>query len=260
MKLAECIENFSRNLKAKDVDKALDALDSVAEILKVSDKPDICANHILEFYIFEYYFKTKEYDSHHHPVHQMYLSVAKILMDQKKYDRALEVIDKAGEWNSVDMDILWAKTDCLKVTNRLEELKETVINLYPFIYTRADMAKFYRCLGFYYIEKYEPETAMVLYTYSNMFSHSKNADSEIEYLETALGRDCPEYTVEEIKKILEEKNIPAGISDTTLAILYRAGQLEYESGDRKAASECLELLYEVTGDEEVGRMIDKIEK
>ena len=61
MNLSECIENFSRNLKLKNVDEALKALDSIAEILKVSDKPDICANHLLEFYLFEYYYKTREW-------------------------------------------------------------------------------------------------------------------------------------------------------------------------------------------------------
>lgn len=260
MNLSECIENFSRNLKLKNVDEALKALDSIAEILKVSDKPDICANHLLEFYLFEYYYKTREYDSHHHPVHQMYLSVAKILIEQKKYDVALGVLDKAREWNPVDMDIIWSVTDCLKMTGKLEELYAFLIDCYPYIYTRSDMARFYRCLGFYYVEKYEPDIAMVVYTYSNMYSHNKNADSEIKYLETALEKECPEYTVDEIQKILLEKNIPDGISETTLAILYRAGQLELESGDKKAAIECLELLYEVTGDEEVGHMLDKIER
>ena len=252
MNLSECIKDFSHNLKNKNVDKALEALDNVAEILKVSDKPDICANHILEFYMFEYFFKTREYDSHHHPVHQMYLSVAKILMEQKKYQQALAVLDKARAWNPLDMDILWAVTDCQRQSGKLEDMYASTLELYQYIYTRADMARFYRNLGYYYIEKYDPETAMIIYSYSNMYSHSKNADSEIHYLETALNKECPEYTIEEIQDKLKEKNIPEQISDVTLAILYRAGQFEYESGDKKAAIVCLELLYQVTGAAEVG--------
>lgn len=97
---------------------------------------------------------------------------------------------------------------------------------------------------------------MVLYTYSNMFSHSKTADSELNFLETALERECPEYTVDKIQKEIRKLKLPDGISETTLTIILRAGQLELEQGDRTSGVECMELLYQVTGDEHIRKIIE----
>lgn len=252
-------EEYRKYRKQKKVPEALEALEMMVQQLRPKEKPCICANHLLEFYLVEYYFKTRDYETQTYPIHQMYYSPAKILMERMHFADALELLEKAREWNPVDLDILWAVTECQKQLEQYDVLVETTKAIHPFIYTRADMAHYYRNLGFYYLEQYEPDPAMILYYYSNLFSHSKAADSEIAYLEKAMHKNCPEYTVEELERELKRLNIPSNVSETTMAILYRAGQLEWDGGDRDAAEDCLRLLYELTGDKEIGKMLERDE-
>ena len=256
MDIEENIRLFQQYQKSNKLEKASEIADEIAKELKADDKRVLCANHILEFYLFEYYFKTRDYEAVRYPVHQMYHSLAKKYMERMHFDKAYEKLVKAAEWNAVDMDIYWEKTECLKQLGELKKLKETTKELHKFIYTRADIAHFYRNIGYYYVEKKEPEKAMVLYTYSNMFSHSKTADSELNFSETALERECPEYTVDKIQKEIRKLKLPDGISETTLTIILRAGQLELEQGDKTSGVECMELLYQVTGDEHIRKIIE----
>lgn len=66
----------------------------------------------------------------------------------------------------------------------------------------------------------------------------------------------PEYTVEQIQKDVKKIKLPVGISETTLAILFRAGQLELEQGDKASGLECMEVLYQVTGDENIRKIVE----
>ena len=256
MDIEENIKLFQQYQKSNKLEKASEVVDSIADALKTDDKPVLCANHILEFYLFEYYFKTREYEAVRYPVHRMYHSLAKKYMERMHFEKAYKKLVKAAEWNPVDMDIYWEKTECQKQLGELKKLKETTKELYKFIYTRADIARYYRNIAYYYVEKKEPEKAMMLYTYSNMFSHSKTADSEINFLEIALEKECPEYTVEQIQKDVKKLKLPVGISETTLTILFRAGQLEMEQGDKASGVECMQLLYQVTGDENIRKIVE----
>ena len=256
MNIEENIKLFQQYQKSNKLEKASEMVDAIAETLKTEGRTVLCANDILELYVFEYYFKTRDYEAVRYPVHRMYHSLAKKYMERMHFDKAYEKLEKAAEWNRVDMDIYWEKTECLKQLGELKKLKETTKELHKFIYTRADIARYYRNIAYYYVEKKEPEKAMMLYTYSNMFSHSKTADSEINFLETALGRECPEYTVEQIQKDVKKIKLPVGISETTLAILFRAGQLELEQGDKASGLECMEVLYQVTGDENIRKIVE----
>ncbi len=258
MSAEELLQEYHNYRKEKDITKALETTDHMAELLKDKSKPNLCANHILEFYLFEYYFKTRDYAACRYPIHKMYYDIAKILIEQKEYTSAANILKKAQEWNPLDLDILWSITECHKVLGQLDNLLSATNELHKFIYTRADIAHYYRNIAYYYVEKYKPEIAMKLYTYSNLFSHSKTADSEIAYLEQALQTNCPEYTLDELRQTVRELNLPEGIAEQTLTILYCAGKLELEGGDKPAAEECFQLLYEVTGDEEIRKILEKM--
>ena len=58
-------------------------------------------------------------------MHRMYHSLAKKYMERMHFDKAYEKLEKAAEWNRVDMDIYWEKTECLKQLGELKKLKET---------------------------------------------------------------------------------------------------------------------------------------
>ena len=125
MTIEENIQLYQQYQKSNKLEKASELVDAIAETLKTDGRTVLCANHILEFYLFEYYFKTRDYEAVRYPMHRMYHSLAKKYMERRHFDKAYEKLEKAAEWNRVYMDIYWEKTECLKQLGELKKLKET---------------------------------------------------------------------------------------------------------------------------------------
>lgn len=103
MNIEENIKLFQQYQKSNKLEKASEMVDAIADTLKTDGRTVLCANHILEFYLFEYYFKTRDYEAVRYPMHRMYHSLAKKYMERMHFDKAYEKLEKAAEWNRVDM-------------------------------------------------------------------------------------------------------------------------------------------------------------
>ena len=231
-------------------------VDAIADTLKTDGRTVLCANHILEFYLFEYYFKTRDCEAVRYPVHRMYHSLAKNIWRGCILTKHMKKLGRALEWNRVDMDIYWEKTECLKQLGELKKLKETTKELHKFIYTRADIARYYRNIAYYYVEKKslgKGNDAIIIQQYVH---HSRLPTVRLTSLKLLLAGNARNILLSRYKKDVKKIKLPVGISETTLAILFRAGQLELEQGDKASGLECMEVLYQVTGDENIRKIVE----
>lgn len=113
-------------------------------------------------------------------------------------------------------------------------------------------------LGYYYLEAYQPGLAAALYSYSNIFYKSTQADKELAFLEEALKRPVPKLSVKELQEQLKKENIPTGPHPDTLGITYRAGQLELLKGCRDNARDCFTMVYDLTLEEEIKELLAQL--
>ena len=120
------------------------------------------------------------------------------------------------------------------------------------------MARFYRNLGFYYVETYQPDTAEALYEYSNLFFQTDNAESELGYLEEALQQERTKYDVHELQELISAVQIPVAAPSNTLGLLYEVGKSEEKKGHLQEAAECYLMVYDLTQDDEVKERIKQI--
>lgn len=169
----------------------------------------------------------------------------------RKLEEAVKSFDRALYWNPVDVDAYFQQIELYKALGRLDSVKKAAFEVYPYCCTRASVAHFYRVLGFYYLEKYKPETAVALYQYSNIFYHNEKADEELSYLSKALDRKIPQMEVADIQKVLTEAQIPAGPSKQTVEITYGVAELEYNNEHYEIARDCYAMVYDLTQDEKV---------
>ena len=95
--------------------------------------------------------------------------------------------------------------------------------------------------------------------YSNYFEESQQAAAELEFLEKAIGKKVTKKDLKQIQKILEDNDIPTQANPVTLALLYRAAQEASEAGDSQQALDCYRMVFDLTADEEVGRIISEME-
>lgn len=218
-------------------------------------------NHILEAYYFRY-FKKADIEIHYAPfnIGAFYRFYGYILIRLENYKDAITAYENALDWNPVDLDSLFQLSELYKKTKDLKNTKEITLEAYNYCCSRATMAHFYRNLGFYYLESYQPETATALYIYSTIFAPSESAGRDLEYLEKALKRPTPDLSVAELQEILEKNKIPTGPNPDTVGITFRTGQLELENKHYETARDCFMLVYDLTLDKETRNILDSLSK
>lgn len=215
-------------------------------------------NHIAEVYLYEFYGKEEKYKLASDPMNRLYLELGKQYEEDESYAMAMKAYQKAIVWNPADLDARFARIELLKVDGDIASVQEETMELYPYLCTRATMAKFYRNLAFCQLETYQPNLAAMLYQYSNLFFHSEHADNEIAFLEKALNNRYPEWDIHELQAALADKQIPVAAPSQTLGLLYQIGKSEESKGHIQEAMDCYMMVYDLTQDEEVRKHLMKL--
>ena len=218
----------------------------------------VCIHHIGELFLFEYYKKPGEYVNIQEDVITPLLSRAEEEEKRGGLIGALQNYEKALELNPVSTFIYFKMISCCYRLSRLQEIHDDTAEVYPYLATRAEMAQFYRWLGYYYLESYQPKLSAALYRYSTYFEKSRQAENEIRFLETAMNKKMPAYTTRQLQSILQDAKIPLQASNVTLALLVRAGEEAESAGNLTQALDCYSMVYDTSHDAELGRRIIRI--
>ena len=245
-------------LAAKDLMEKV--LGAVADVFKSTDELDYLSfNHITEYYIYSYKHKTnKQIYQTDIPYNEYYRTYGMILNSLKDSNAAIEALEKALEWNPVDLDTVLALGEAYKVIDNSKKFLEYTVMAYPLCCTRATMARYYRNMSYYFIKQYQPVLAGALLVYSNIYYKTEQADEQIRFIESALEEKVPEYSIKEIHQMLKEAEIPAGPDPDTIGIIYRVGELMLDAGRNGEATDCFSIVYDITQDPEAKAYLDKL--
>ena len=219
-------------------------------------KLKLCLRHISEVFLYEYYcLGDDEYELTDVDTLTPHKERAKELMLAGNYlESQKEWLDAHFE-NPVDMESILGIILCCKQLGDTEGEYSYTTESYNYCCTRAELAAYYRNLGWYYLEKYNPELSAACYLYSKYFEESQQADAELEFLEKAIGKKVSAKDLSQIQNILKENNIPTEANPITLALLYKAAEEAQDAGDKAQALDCYRMVYNLTEDEEVGERI-----
>jgi len=216
-------------------------------------------NHIMEMYIYHFYYKpVKEVKTTDIEYNVFYRTYGFILAHLEEYEVSKEAHEKALKWNPVDLDTILSLCEVYKHNNDLDNFLKTTKQAYKYCCTRATMARYYRNVALFYVEKYKSEVARALYAYSNIYFHTENADRELTFIEKSTDSITPEFDLATLQQILSENGIELGPDSTTIGIVYRVGQLMMEEGDNVKAKDCFSVVYDITQDAEVRELIEKL--
>ena len=217
-----------------------------------------CPNHELEIYLYGYYLKEEDYEIVNEPLHRMYYELALICKKRNQSENMFEYLNKAKQYNPTDIDILTDIASEYVQIGDNEEALNTLNEMYPYIYTKRDMSMYYSLLDSCYLVKYEPETAEVLAMYSKLFCDNKQADNDLEYIASAVGRKHEKDDPAELQTYISNKNIPIQPAPDTLGILYHTAKKQMTDGNKAYAYQLFSALYQLTLDEDVGEILKHI--
>ena len=134
------------------------------------------------------------------------------------------------------------------------------IESYRYCCTRAELAIYYRNLGYYYLEKYQPDLAAALYQYSILYYESKQAESEIAFLNKAMKKEMQKSDIGQLQKIIMEAGIPLEADSTTLGLIFKAGEEAEKKKSYGQALDCYKMVYDLSNDKEIANKISYLEK
>lgn len=154
----------------------------------------------------------------------VYYALGTIEVEKKNILKARDYLRKAIEWNPVYIAAFFEYAETFKIEGNIETFYTITKNTYDKIFLPGDLARYYRNLGFYFIEKENYNLATYLFLHSLSFEDTDMAKSEIMYIKQKTGSlNIPEPDV--TKHILEENNIPTFISNRCYALLDKYGLL-----------------------------------
>ena len=219
----------------------------------------VCLRHISEVFLYEYYcLGDNEYEISAEDTVTPHKDKAKEMVLASDYSGAKQEWLSAHKENPVDMETILGLILCCKQLGDTEGEYSYTAKSFNYCCTRAELAAFYRNLGWYYLEKYKPDISAACYLYSKYFEKSQQADAELEFLEKAIGKKVSKIDLPRIQEILKDNKIPTEANPVTLALLYKAAEEAAGAGDKNQALDCYRMVYDLTADEEVEKRISEL--
>ena len=175
---------------------------------------------ITEFYIFIKLFKIYKNVSWINLLgDEAYRILAYVSVEEKKYDEALMYLKRSLRYNPVNLNSFFEIVEVYKMTQDLTMMKKSLDDLYEYLYSPSLLSRYYRNLGFYYVEMKEYELAFSLYLISLDYDKNDFALSEMVYIRKIL--DDPKYIVsrEDAIKNIKKNGIKIGISNRNIGLL-----------------------------------------
>lgn len=204
----------------------------------------LSSNHNLEIHLYKHYInEDDDFRTTIHKLHVIYRCIAHHYIDKDDRVKAVEAFENSRRWNPFDIDTIFEMAKLFRNIQDLKQYKYLVDYCYPYCSTNSELARFYRYLGYYYVETYQPDIAEALYHYSNLYYKSEMADHEILFIRKAMGKWEEYYDIRKIIELLQEIDIPLSVNSNTLTLLHEVAELEQTNGNSEYAK-YLFLFYE----------------
>jgi tetratricopeptide (TPR) repeat protein len=175
-----------------------------------------CFNNILEEILYKELFKPektiRQIPNYYATAYFMY---GQLLFEHKKFVEARKPLEIAGKYNPFDTNSKIELAETYKVEKNWDKYLSINKQVYECAYTNEDLCRYYRNLGYYYIEQENYELAISLYIMSILFldlaevpdlvtaqnqrmMQLNMARNQLEYITVKLGKNI-EFSLQSLK-------------------------------------------------------------
>lgn len=254
------IKEIRFSLFEGDIDKAFKLSESL--VLKVEEMPMFEDDAVSEYYNFDNTFELILYVHHNKPekdirhaskpYSEIFHLHGYLLFELKRIPEARKYLEKALKWNPVSCTSAFEYIETYKAENQFEKFYELTMKQFKYAYKPQDVARCFRNLGYYYIEKGLHSLAAVCYVLSlNYDKENKAAQAELYYIDQTAPKGYQKPTVELLKKYEKEYNLPTGADKDVIGLAYSSSLKAIEDGVLEWGVYFLEIAYNLTFDENI---------
>jgi tetratricopeptide (TPR) repeat protein len=263
------LDEAKYNLYQKNYDKALEIMEGLVN--SVEKQGWFNDDAVSEYHCFNEFFEEALYRMLYEPKKDLrqaeipyldiYLYYGIVLIDKERIVDAIEAFKKGLKWNPICFTLNSEYREALKMSGRMDEFFSETIKAFKIAFRPKDLGKCYRDLGFYFIEKKQYSEAMGCYAISTSFDKdSKQAMSEMYYIQGETGGKVKEPSIEELKAYAEKYGFPVGADNDVVGLAIGYGKHFLDNGESEGAKYVFQIAYDLTDNEEIKRILDTIEK
>ena len=140
----------------------------------------------------------------------------------------------------------------------LEPFFTKTLEAFKIAFRPEDVARCFRNLGYYFVEKKLYKEAVTAYLLSNHFEKNTMVQSELYYIGQETGKPVVNPTYEEMKNIAVKYHFPLDAHQDVLGIAYTYGKHAFENQEMDQARYCFNILYKLTNDKEIKALLEKL--
>lgn len=249
----EKIKDVRNDLQNKNYEIAISKLENMLKESNVKEVEDenntyyTFGNYAEEAIFYNIYKPKKPNVYPEYNISEIYYYLGFINIDLKNYDLAVEYLDKALKWNPINITAMFEKATAFRMKGNLDRNRAEIEKTFIFIYNSSYLAKFYRELGWYYVERRIYDLGNALYTYSNYFYKTNNAENELKYIAQQENRAVKYTPIAEINQYLKDYNIPVNFNRSIINCIYNELQKVKNNNEKRSLARYFSnLMYDMT--------------
>ena len=265
MGFGAALEEAQFNIYKKKYDVALNILEGVVE--KIRDLRILKDDKVSEYHTFNETFEEVLYRYLYEPQRDLrpanptwtraFYLYGNTLFELNRLEEAQAVLKEALHWNPVDSEINFEYIETYKSLGDLDTFFRLSKEAFRFAFKPQDVARCYRNIAFFFVEKEMYNEAMGCLQMSTLFEESNIAQSEMYYIHQITEGKAKLPTPEELRAIAEQHGFPMGANQKVLNIAFSLGKQAVENGNKHAGKYFLSIAYDLTNDEMVKSWLDK---
>lgn len=256
------LKKASRCIQEDRFDEAQPILEQLMQYVKKYENKTECKQfqNIFEYY---YYFVTvapsESITIPEEPILYYLLFYGLLLVQQHKNDEAIEIFKKVIAYNPYCAEAYFEMADVYRKQDNLDLFYETIKQVYHIAYDPYVLAKYYRNIGFYFVEKKDYQFAKMAYFVSSHYENHPNVSHELAYISMITNEDIVAPSLLDIQEAFFEKGLNPVPNDRIIAFLLNMGELMEESEPNNAI-----LMYDMyialTENEEIKQRVKEIRR
>ena len=200
------------------VEKLQPVIDNIRKFRLPVDSIWMDFNSFLDSLVYQDYFSAQigEREVARHPMKpsRILFTCGTLLIELGRAAEALVPLKMLLTYDPVCPKFLFEYGEALKRCGRMRDAYENALWAVSCASDRSELARCYRDLAYCLSEMDSFEESMILYLLSLRFQTSRQAETEIVWLQKRAGISPEQYDMETIRQRCEEMGIPIGISET----------------------------------------------
>ncbi len=193
------------------------------------------------------------------PRSDLYLNLGSVLFELGDMEAAKVALEKAMRWNPINAPIAFEHAEIYKKKGDMGQFFRLTMQIFPNVYRSKHLARCYRNLGYYFVEKKLWKVAASCLLLSIHYDKENPiAQSELWFIQQNAGADFSMPSNEEIETYARQYNIPLGADRDVVDIAIGWGEQTEKAGQIDAAKYFYNIAYDLTDLDEIKERLDAL--